>query len=447
MKNALAVFVAASVAAAAAVAQTDTTFTYQGSLAQNGSPANGTFDLIATLWDAPTGGSQVGSAVQLDGLPVQDGLLTMSLDFGAGALRDARWVQISVDGTALSPRQALTAAPHSATTRGIYVDPTETFVGIGRETPVTGAEVFGISRDTDGFAGMYANAGAAGRPFYGYALNGVPASYHYLDGATGSLHLVHGGAVALTVSPSRRVAIGLTNPGAMLHVEANDGRAIRAFATNDHAITCSTISPFQSGIRGSSDSTGEGYGVFGITSGIEGVGVWGHANMSTGVSYGVKGSCNSSNGYDFYASGPGINYGAPSSIRWKRNISAVTDPLGTLASIRGVYYEWDAEHGGRRDIGFIGEEVGKVVPEIVAFEPDGEFVTGMDYGRMTPLLVEGVNALRARHESESAALHTEIEALRAQNAELRTRLDAMESLLTSLAAHAAETASTKEHTR
>jgi len=112
----------------------------------------------------------------------------------------------------------------------------------------------------------------------------------------------------------------------------------------------------------------------------------------------------------------------PSSIRWKRNISPVNDPLGKLAQIRAVYYDWDDEHGGGHDIGFIGEEVGKVLPEIVAYEPDSEYVTGMDYGRMTPLLVEAVNALRAEKNTELAERDRRIE-------ELTARIEQLESLI------------------
>ena len=44
-------------AASAARAQT-TTFTYQGKLTDGGTPANGSYDLQFTLWDAVSGGTQ-----------------------------------------------------------------------------------------------------------------------------------------------------------------------------------------------------------------------------------------------------------------------------------------------------------------------------------------------------------------------------------------------------
>ena len=66
-----------------------------------------------------------------------------------------------------------------------------------------------------------------------------------------------------------------------------------------------------------------------------------------------------------------------------------------VTQMRGVYFDWDEEHGGRHDIGFIAEEVGQHVPEIVVYEPDSEFTTGMDYGRMTPLLLQAIKELSA----------------------------------------------------
>ena len=44
------------------------------------------------------------------------------------------------------------------------------------------------------------------------------------------------------------------------------------------------------------------------------------------------------------------------------------------------------------DYGFIAEEVGKVLPEIVEFAQDGEHVNSMDYIRIISFLVEGVKA-------------------------------------------------------
>jgi len=137
-----------------------------------------------------------------------------------------------------------------------------------------------------------------------------------------------------------------------------------------------------------------GYGVYGKSNGSDGVGVYGHATGSSSTAIEGNGQI-----YDFYASGPGVNYGVPSSIRWKKNIKEIADPLGKVQKLRGVYYEWDAEHGGRSDVGMIAEEVGKVLPEIVVYEENGIDASGMDYGKIAPLLVEAVKSLKQENDT------------------------------------------------
>lgn len=116
-------------------AQTDTTFTYQGSLRDGGTPASGFYNMDFSLWDAPADGNQIGSSVMFNQLPVSEGLFTVELDFGANAFDNTgRWLEIAVNGNELSPRQPITRAPYSIQTRGIFVDEDQN-VGIGTMAP------------------------------------------------------------------------------------------------------------------------------------------------------------------------------------------------------------------------------------------------------------------------------------------------------------------------
>ena len=97
-----------------------TAFTYQGRLVKDGNPVNDTCDLQFSLYDAASGGSQVGTTQTKTNVSVSEGLFIAQLDFGGSAFQgDARWLQIAVkcsgdgDYTTLSPRQALTAAPYA----------------------------------------------------------------------------------------------------------------------------------------------------------------------------------------------------------------------------------------------------------------------------------------------------------------------------------------------
>ena len=100
-----------------------TTFTYQGRLNNNGTIANGSYDLQFTLFDAATGGSQIGSAQTTNAIAVSNGLFSVTLDFGAGAFSTGadRWLFLSVKSngvvsfTPLTPPQHITAAPYAIT--------------------------------------------------------------------------------------------------------------------------------------------------------------------------------------------------------------------------------------------------------------------------------------------------------------------------------------------
>ncbi len=130
-----------------------------------------------------------------------------------------------------------------------------------------------------------------------------------------------------------------------------------------------------------------------------------HAIIGRGTQNGVEGQ-GGAGFYDFWASGDGINYGGSSSIRWKKNIKQIDSALDKVMKLRGVYFDWDEEHGGQHDIGMIGEEVGEILPEIVAWDEDNpEFTTGMDYSKLTPLLVEAIKEQQKEIEALKAQLN------------------------------------------
>ncbi len=110
-----------SAAPLAAPAAVGTAFTYQGRLLDNGAPATGPYDFQFRLYDALTGGAQVGSPVGHGDVTVTNGLFTVALDFGANAFSGSpRYLQIETRPgastgayTVLTPRQALLPAPYS----------------------------------------------------------------------------------------------------------------------------------------------------------------------------------------------------------------------------------------------------------------------------------------------------------------------------------------------
>src|SRR5262249_43145228 len=90
----------------------------------NGSPANGQYDLQFKLFDTVTvgTGTQQGSTVTVSNVLVTSGIFTVSLDFGVCAScfdGAARFLEIAVKPTSggtcttLTPRQQITATPYA----------------------------------------------------------------------------------------------------------------------------------------------------------------------------------------------------------------------------------------------------------------------------------------------------------------------------------------------
>ena len=98
-----------------------------------------------------------------------------------------------------------------------------------------------------------------------------------------------------------------------------------------------------------------------------------------------------------------------SSLRFKTSIQPLADALDKVERLRGVSYERKVD--GKREIGLVAEEVNQVVPELVSVNPDTSQVEGLDYSRLTALLIEAIKA----QQSEIKQLKLQIGALQAQS--------------------------------
>lgn len=80
--------------------------------------------------------------------------------------------------------------------------------------------------------------------------------------------------------------------------------------------------------------------------------------------------------------------------KFKRNITQIENPLETILNLNGKTYNWrvdefkDLDFTSRKQIGFIAQEVKKIIPEIVYVDDTGEH--SMNYTALIPLLVEAI---------------------------------------------------------
>jgi hypothetical protein len=110
-------------------------------------------------------------------------------------------------------------------------------------------------------------------------------------------------------------------------------------------------------------------------------------------------------GGDMYAAGNIIAYS--SDERLKENITTISDALGMLKRLRGVYFDWKdmVDDLGfnpvdRHDIGVIAQEVEKVIPQAIKPAPfdalsDGKSISGQNYKtvqleKIVPVLIQSV---------------------------------------------------------
>jgi len=106
-----------------------------------------------------------------------------------------------------------------------------------------------------------------------------------------------------------------------------------------------------------------------------------------------------------------------SSRRWKTNIQTLPDALAKVERLRGVSY--NLKDSGKHEIGVIAEEVGAVVPEVVSYEANGKDASGVDYSRLTALLIEAVKEQQHEIKLQQRQLRMQSSTIRSLQAEIR----------------------------
>ena len=265
----LALFVDKSYVASASVGSkidtqsVGTAFTYQGRLTDGGSTANGPHDFQFILYDAPIGGNQVGPIVTKENLPVNNGLFTVTLDFGAVFNETALYLDVGVrpgnstrSYTVMSPRQTLTSVPYAIYAQSVKLGETWKNEGILgwilrlENTTVNGGEALQAIAEDGTAISAYSN---------GIGKHALQAISERGTAIIARSRGQHTSGIFVSLENSNSSAI---------HAEANNGTGLLAF------------------------TDGEGQS-----------GVVGYARGRTGLNYGVEGVTLSPNGYAGYFQG------------------------------------------------------------------------------------------------------------------------------------------------
>lgn len=114
-----------------------------------------------------------------------------------------------------------------------------------------------------------------------------------------------------------------------------------------------------------------------------------------------------------------------SDIRYKKNITELKNPLDKLLALHGVQFEWKAEKIDNLiqsvQIGFIGQEVEKILPELVETDKNG--YKSVAYHGLTALFVEAakeLNRIISRNTND-------IDTLKKENTLLKEKVSMLEN--------------------
>lgn len=245
------------------------------------------------------------------------------------------------------------ATPDFAVSNTDVVFPIQTFLGLGTSSPTTSATGFAMRNNVNSYYGMYVDVGASGRPFYGYALNGVAKAWTEFNGTNNNWELNYSGA-RISVTSSGNVGIGTSAPAQKLSVAGN---------------ICYT---------------------------------------------GSSAAC--------------------SDIRYKKNITPLSNAMMKVLKMQGVQYMWrvnefpDKQFSDAQQIGFIAQDIEKICPELVVTDADG--YKSVDYSKVTPLLVEAIKELQAENDH----MKLENEQIKQQHADIEQSMNSLQQSIQALEA-------------
>ncbi|MCA9294495.1 MAG: hypothetical protein KDA20_11850, partial [Phycisphaerales bacterium] len=257
-------------------------FSFQGRISSGGLPVTGSLPMTFSIWDSPFAGNQIGSSLVFAGIPIEKGVFTTQLDFGVDIYTGSpRWLDIVVNGQALTPRQLITGVPYAIQTRGMFVDQAHN-VSMDATVPTTSKLHVETATHTEAIVAMNNNTSGFASAIYGESNNNINGTGVY-------------GRV--------KNATGLTN-GVRGDSWSASGRGVWGRATS---------------------ATGTNYGVYGQNSSVDGAAIFGLANNADGTA--ISGQAAGANGYAGYFVGRGycsgnVGIGTPPSPSFQLFVSS-----------------------------------------------------------------------------------------------------------------------------
>jgi hypothetical protein len=315
--------------------------------------------------------------------------------------------------------------------------------GIGTTTPINKLEVVTATADP-ATSGTTANGNLRLGPSSGsHILDFGLSSSSTFSWLQARSKLAYGTTYNLALNPiGGNVGIGTTNPTAKLNLVGGGIRIFNGFSNNGTArpaLNTTTIGNYEirgvGGGGGATQADGGDDGFLRLSAGggtnantqasIDLSGYSSLADMSSNIAMSTGGTerlriDNSGNvgigittpTTKLYVNGDIIanSIAGSSDLRFKTDILPVSNALEKVKSLRGVYFKWNRQAFPEKDfsekteLGFIAQEVEKVLPEVVFKDKTPEEYRSVKYDKVVALLVEAIKEQQKQIDSLKVAL-------------------------------------------
>jgi trimeric autotransporter adhesin len=314
----------------------------------------------------------------------------------------------------------------------------------------TGLGAFALEKNTTGFQNTAIGNGALNDNILGIRNTATGASALKLNTATDNT-ATGAAALEMNLAGTNNTATGVfalnknikggfntANGGeALANNQGNENAAIgfRALNTNTNGSTNSALGAFADVSIGTlTNATAIGAGAIADASnqirlGNRGVNeVLPGRNCAPGV--GVKLGNNLWQWQEVWACNGMIQ---PSDSRLKTNISTINYGLSAVMAIRPVQYFWKTSPNNGHMLGFIAQEIEKIIPEsVVAPKNEGEYYA-MKYDALIPVLTKAIQEQQAQIE-DLKKQNAQLGLLNQQNQSLQTQLNTLRADVQSIRA-------------